>query len=166
MQTGIRRRPQRTGDVERARVLIRLHADEADQSQPAGVFDLTRDSVGPDAFVGFVDRENLDVDVVAERGGLHRVLRDSIEAGERVRRQRRPEPLDHITIIVVMRRLDEEQQKSASLRDFGHGSLFPRFHCPAAHAMSPSSVARALSAFAPLHNRPRKARLAPAAKRA
>ena len=39
------RRPQRTGDVQRARELIRLHADEADQSQAAVVFDLPRDSV-------------------------------------------------------------------------------------------------------------------------
>ena len=123
-------RPQGTGEVQHMRELVRLDADEADEAEAARLLDLPGDAVRADARIGLVDRENLDVDVFAERLGLHRLLRDAEEARERIGRQRRFHPLDDVAFVVVMRRLDQKQQKSAPFRDFGHGSRLPRSKRP------------------------------------
>ena len=136
------RRPQGTGEVQHMRELVRLDADKAYKSEAARLLDLPGDAVRADARIGLVDRENLDVDVFAERLGLHRLLRDAEEARERIGRQRRFHPLDDVAVVVVMRRLDQKQQKSAPLRDFGHGSRLPGQN---ARSRMPSSSLVALS---------------------
>ena len=62
-------RPQGAGAVHHEGELVRLDANETDHAEAAIVRDLTGDAVRADARVGFVDRENLDVDVVAKRLG-------------------------------------------------------------------------------------------------
>ena len=63
MQTWMPGGPQRARAVHHPRELVRLHADEADQAEAAGLLDLAGDPVGADAGVGLVDGEDLDVDV-------------------------------------------------------------------------------------------------------
>ena len=48
------------------------------------------------------------------------VLGEAVERGERVRRDRRAEPLDDIAVVVVVRRLDQDEAEPASLSPTGH----------------------------------------------
>ncbi len=60
----------------------------------------------------------------------------AVDRRERVRRNRRAKPLDHISVVVVMRRLDQDQAKAAGLGCGGsfHPGLVQRAHhtqsCP------------------------------------
>ncbi len=96
------RRPQRPRDIERARILVGLHADKPDHAEAVVAPDQVDDLFGLDAGVGLVDRGQINVDVGAEHtaGGRFRCQR--IDAGERVRRDRRAAPLHHIAIVVVV----------------------------------------------------------------
>ena len=112
--------PQGAGAVHHARELVRLYADEADHAKAAIVLDLTDDVVRPDAGVGLVDGKDLDRDVLAKDLIFHAFLRDAEQAGERIGRQRRLPPLDDVTLVVVMRRLDKEKQKTSACSDIRH----------------------------------------------
>ena len=74
--------------------------------------DLASHAVGAHPRIGLIDGENFDIDVFAEHAALGGVIRYAVDAGQRIRRQRRPEPLDDVAVVVVMRRLDEKQHKS------------------------------------------------------
>ena len=54
-------RPQRPRDVERARILVRLHADETHEAEPPVPLELPDDVLDAHARVVFVDGGNLDV---------------------------------------------------------------------------------------------------------
>ena len=122
-------RPHRACAVHHPRVLIRLHPDEADHPEPAVIFDLADDLVRPDAGIGLVNGEDLDVHVLAKDLVFHAFLGDAEQAGERVGRQRRLPPLDDIALVVVMRRLDEKKQKSSAIGDIRHSGS-PRNYGP------------------------------------
>ncbi len=107
---------QPSRDVHRARKLIALHADEGDQSQPASRLDPRRDPLGTDASVGLVRFEDVDRRVRPEHLPLAAIRGEAVERGQRVRGDGGPKPLDHVAIIVVVRRLDEMQLKAASWR--------------------------------------------------
>jgi hypothetical protein len=79
-------RAERAGDVERARILIRLHTHQTDHPESVMAPDQVDDVLGLDAGVGLVDGGQIDVDVGAKHvaGGRFRCQR--IDAGERVRR--------------------------------------------------------------------------------
>ena len=103
---------QRAGNVERAGELVRLHADQPDQSDPAMAGDAPGDRLRPHPGVGLVDGQHVDGEVGAEhvpRGGAQR---QAIDGGERVRRHGRAEPLHDIAVGIVMRRLDEDELKA------------------------------------------------------
>ncbi len=123
------RGPQGTGAVHHARELVRLHADEADHAKAAIVLNLTDDMVRPDAGVGLVDRKDLDRDVLAKDLIFHAFLRDAEQAGERIGGQRRLPPLDDVALVVVMRRLDKEKQKTSACGDIRHPGS-PRNYSP------------------------------------
>jgi hypothetical protein len=69
--------------------------------------------VRPDAGVEFVDRMNIDFDVVAEDATLVAIFGNAVDAGERIRRDCGTEPADGITVIAVMRRLYQHEAKTA-----------------------------------------------------
>src|SRR5438132_4652624 len=50
------------------------------------------------------------------------VLGETAQTGERVRRDRRPEPLDRIAVVVVMRRLDQHEVEQGRTGSTGHRS--------------------------------------------
>ena len=150
-------RPKRPSAVHHPRELIRLHADETDHAKAAVVLDLAGDALGADAGVGLVDGEDLDVHVLAKNLIFHAFLRDAKQAGERIRGQRRLPPLDDIALVVVVRRLDQEQQKSStryavrhpgSPRNDGPPNSCPAFAAigdPDRYQSSPESANAALS---------------------
>ena len=107
--------PERTelpAEIERARILIRLHADQPDHAAAGGA-----DALGHrrhiDDGVALVTGVDLDVDVGAEHAVVGAFPHQPIDAGQRVRRQRRAQPLDDIAILVVVRRLDQLDPKGA-----------------------------------------------------
>ena len=57
---------QRTGDIERARELVRLHADEAHQPEAVVVADTRDDVLGLDPRIGLVHRGDVDLDIGPE----------------------------------------------------------------------------------------------------
>ena len=64
-------------------------------------------SVRPDPRIGLVDRDHLDVDVVAEHASGVAIAGDSIEHRQRIGWYGRAQPLDDIAVVVIMRRLDQ-----------------------------------------------------------
>jgi hypothetical protein len=67
------------------------------------------DPVGADAAVGLVIGVDADRHIRSKHLALARVFGETVEAGERVRRDRRLDPLDWLAVVVVMRRLDQHQ---------------------------------------------------------
>ena len=98
-------------DIERARKLVRLHADDADQRPPAPALEIADDPAREHAAVGLVVGVDFDPDARAQHLALAGVLGQAVHAGKRVGRQRRAEPLDRIAVVVVMGRLDEDEGK-------------------------------------------------------
>ena len=76
---------QRPGEIERARELVRLHADQHHHAG-AGRLDQRRETARVDARVGLVEGMDVDLDVGAEHAPLGAVLGEPVERGERVRR--------------------------------------------------------------------------------
>ena len=106
LNTGV---TQRTGNVERAWILVRLHAGEHDQAEIAMARKL-RDQCGNiDAVTEFIDRLNVDFNISPEDTAGLAVLRNSINAGEGIRGNCSAPPTDHIAVFAVMRRLYEHQ---------------------------------------------------------
>jgi len=102
------------GDVEGARVLVRLHPDDADQDLPAAALEIANDAGGKHAPIRFVVGLDGEVDAGTEHLALLRVLGEAVHAGERVGRQRRAIPLNGIAAVVVMGRLDQNKGKAGT----------------------------------------------------
>ena len=71
--------------IDGAGKLVGLHADQADQRLDATALDVGDDTVGANARVGFVERGDLDVHVVAEHVAIAAVERQPVQDRERVR---------------------------------------------------------------------------------
>jgi hypothetical protein len=113
---------QRPGDVEGARILVGLHAHEADEAEVAAAAEVRDDLVEAKARVGLVGRRRLDVDVGAEQLPGGAVGDQGVDRGERVRRHRRAIPAGDVTVVVVMGRLDQDDGEPASRRRHGRRS--------------------------------------------
>src|SRR5579862_2403489 len=105
-------RAELAAEIERARKLVRLHADQPHHAAAGGA-----DALGHrrhiDDGVALIAGIHLDVDVGAEHAVVGTLPHQAIDAGERVRRQGRAQPLDDIAVPVVMRRLDQLDPKRA-----------------------------------------------------
>ena len=97
--------------IEHVRELVRLHADEHHHAI-ACFADHRRQFLRPDPRVGLVQRMNLDLDIVAEHVPLFAVEREPVKCRERVRGDGRTQPLDHVPVVIIMRRLDQDQAKA------------------------------------------------------
>ena len=107
-QTGAQKRPRQ---VDGAWELVRLDPDQSDEGTATGSVNHTDDPVGPDAAVGFVIGVDADRHIRSKHLAPARVFGEAVEAGERVRRDRRLDPPDRIAVVVVMRRLDQHQME-------------------------------------------------------
>ena len=114
---GLQERPR---DVERARELVRLHADQAEHAAPAvapgscsiSLSGRTRQLVSSIAWMRISTSAPSTLRSSA-------VLGEAVHAGERIRRNDRAPPLQRIAVVVVMRRLDQDEVEnlaSAALR--------------------------------------------------
>ena len=101
-------------DIHRTRILVRLYADESDHAR-IGARDEARNALGPDTRVGLVIGRDDDIDIVAEHAALGAIDGEAVKRRQRVGRDRRAQPLDDVTVVVVMRRLDQHQGKSLAL---------------------------------------------------
>jgi hypothetical protein len=101
-------------DVHRARILVRLHADQPDHAA-VGARDEARDALGADAGVGLVEGRDDDINIVAKDAALGAIDGEAVKRGEGVRRDRGAQPLDDVTVVVVMRRFDQHQGKGLAL---------------------------------------------------
>ena len=105
------RREKRPRQIDGAGELVRLDADQPDQRAPAGTADLPDDALRPNPAIGLVIGIDVDLDLGAQHPPPPDVFGQTIQAGQRVGRDRRPEPLDRIAVIVVMGRLDQDKLK-------------------------------------------------------
>ena len=65
----------------------------------------------PHARIRLVNERDLDIDVIAQHVTFLAIERKPVQYRERIRRNRRAEPLDRIAVIIVVRRLDQKQRK-------------------------------------------------------
>ena len=100
---------ERPRNVNGARKLIGLNADQADECATAAGADLPNDLLGTNSRIRFIPRGNLDLDVIAQRATFRTVERQSVDRRKRVGRDRGARPLDDIALVIIVRRLDEEQ---------------------------------------------------------
>jgi hypothetical protein len=103
-----------------------LHADQADQRLAAAAAHLSSDLVGTDAGVGLVERLDDHVDTGAEDLTPPAVLAEAVERGQRVRRNVGAEPSNRVAVVVVMRRLDQNQMKGLTLHITAHRGISPK----------------------------------------
>ena len=70
--------PQRAGDVERAWILVRLHADQRDEPEIVVAPQARDDRRHVDAGVGFVDRIDIELDIRSQHPPLGAVDRAAV----------------------------------------------------------------------------------------
>ena len=112
-------RPELAGKIKSARKLIRLNPDEPDKSA-ARRLDPPRDRPDVDDRVALVAGVDLDIDVRAKSPFFPAGGQKPVDAGEAVRGDGGEAPLDHIAVVIIVRRLDQEDLE----RPVSHGVLF------------------------------------------
>jgi len=132
-------RAQRLGDMQRTRILVRLHADQADKAEIAVVAHVGDDAVDAHPGIGFVNRRDLNVDIGPENLPLGAIVEQAVDGRQRIRRHRRAEPADDIAVVVVMRGLYRHDAK-APMRAVRLHPLLIRQHA----APGPSLLKRSL----------------------
>ena len=105
-------RPQRTRQIECARILIGLHADKRHQAEIAVTLKSLYQFLNFDSLAEFVDCFEVDINVRTEHLALDAFERNAVDRGQRVRGDNRTPPADHVAIFAVMRRLNENELKS------------------------------------------------------
>ena len=101
------------GDIERARILIGLNADQRHEAA-AGLANVAHRLLHVDDGVALVIGFDFDVDIGTERERFGAFAQQAIDAGEAVGRNGRAPPLDDIAVGVVMRRLDQDDLELAT----------------------------------------------------
>ena len=101
---------QRPRDVHGTRILIRLHSHQDDQCLLSA--QLPGDHTWPHARIGLIDQSDLNVGVRRRHPAGLAVKRQPVHHRQGVRRNCRAEPLNRISVVVVMRGFDENQGKA------------------------------------------------------
>src|SRR5580704_6934293 len=112
--------------MQRARILVRLHADQADEAEITAGPHLGNDALDAHPRIGLVDGDDIDIDVGPKHFALRAIVDQAVYGGQRIRRHRRAEPADHIAVVVVMRRL--HQDHAETLARAGLGRRLTRLH--------------------------------------
>ena len=99
--------------IECAPILIGLHADKRHQAEIAVTLKSLYQFLNFDSLAEFVDSFKVDINVRAEHLALDAFERNAVDRGQRVRRDNRTPPADHIAVFAVMRRLNENELKSS-----------------------------------------------------
>jgi len=113
--------------------LVGLHADQADQGLAAGAADVGNDAVRPHPGVGLVVRLDQDLDVRPENRTAPAIFGQAVERRQGVGWDVGSEPSDWIAVVVVVRRLDQDQMELCTLL---HGTA----HCGISPRQSPRAA--------------------------
>jgi hypothetical protein len=113
-------RAELAGDIDRARELVGLHAHQAHKAA-AGRVDPRNGARNVDDRVAFVIGFDVDLDIRAQRLLFAADRQDAAHAGQAVGGNGRAVPLDHVTLVVVVRRLDQDDLEDP----LAHDSLVP-----------------------------------------
>ena len=132
---GDAQRPKFAAEIERARKLVGLHADQADHAA-AGFANALGDGAHVHEVVALVEGFDLDLGVGTEHMRLRAMLDQRIDAGETVGRNVRAPPLNDETVGIVMRRLDQRDPERAR----PHGKPIPRIKVPSPICLPPPIV--------------------------
>jgi hypothetical protein len=98
---------QRASNINGARKFVRLDADETDKPEILIAPESPDDRRDPNACVGLIHRPHGDSDTGAEYQSPRRAKSKPVEHRERVRRHRRSQPTNDVTLLVVVRWFDE-----------------------------------------------------------
>jgi hypothetical protein len=95
-------RAERTRDVERAGILVGLNADQRDQAETGMLPKSGQQRWHVDPRVRLIDYGDVDGDIGTEDQPLRAIRRDAVDRCQRIRRDHRPPPADHVSVVVVM----------------------------------------------------------------
>src|SRR5262249_48592443 len=110
--------------VQRARKLVALHPGQQHQPAPAAGFDPADDTAHGDYGMGLVVAVDDEFHAQAQHLALLHVQDKGVQACKRVGGNEGPDPLDDITVVVVMGRLDDfDEELGASLVLGRHWSI-------------------------------------------
>ncbi len=107
-------RPERSGNVESAGILVRLNTDKRDKPEVAVAPEPGEQPPHIDARVRLVDHFDVDGDVRPKDLPLGAIGGDCIHGSERIRGDHRAPPADHVSVVVVVRRLDQNQLEAST----------------------------------------------------
>jgi hypothetical protein len=105
-------RAKRPRNIERARILVGLHADQTDETEIAMRLEAREQRRHIDARIGLVDHLDVDSGVRAEHLPFGAIHCDAVDGGKRIRGDQRPPPADDIAVIVIVRWLDQNELKA------------------------------------------------------
>src|SRR6185503_7445180 len=116
------------------------------------------DAIRPHPPIRLVIGVQADIDARPKDRALLRVLRQAIQAGQRVGRNGRTNPLDRIAVVIVMRRLDHDEMEDTHLvrRMFGccHHYLSATIWPVSCHASTSWPVIDSITPCRPFSPRP------------
>jgi len=119
---------ERLCQIDRARKLIGLDTNKSDQTAAAFTLDQADDVAGLNPPVGLIICVEPHFDAGTQHLAPPRVFRERIQASQRIRWDRRPQPLDRVAVVVIMRRLDhhEVEQRRSPI----DGRIRHSYSCP------------------------------------
>ena len=100
-----------TGEIQGARKLVGLDSDQANQAA-AGSANALDDLLAGNYRVGLVHRLELNLDILAEHLVLRALGDQAVDRRQRVRGDRRAKPLNDVTVVVIVRWLNQDDKKS------------------------------------------------------
>jgi hypothetical protein len=98
-------------DINRARELVALHTDETDQALESVAAKSADQAFQRQYSVDLVVDLEFEIDAIAKHVASARIQRKPVESGGRVCRNPAAPPLDDVTLVVVVGRLDQRNQE-------------------------------------------------------
>ena len=115
---------ERARNIERARILVRLHADQSEQAKIAVLAETAEQLRDIHPRMGLVDDVDVDGDVRPEHLALRGIARQPVDRGEGIGGDQRAPPADHIAVVVIVRRLDQDELEATFHRWLGGEHAF------------------------------------------
>ena len=111
--------PEAARDVEGTGILVRLHADERHKPEITVTAKAGDEPWDIHARVRLVHHLDVDGHVRSKDLPLGAIGRNAVYGRERVRGEHRAPPADHVSVVVVMRRLDQHELEASFFRNGG-----------------------------------------------
>src|SRR5262249_3487892 len=111
---GDARGTKRASDVEGTRILVGLNTNESNQSEIICSAKQVEQVGHVDARIGLVNRLNGNRNVRPQDLALGAISSYAVNGGERIRWNHRAPPPDNVSVVVVVRRLDQDELEASS----------------------------------------------------